>query len=116
MGSIYWVSTGLLSAFLAFSSYTYLFSQSSIEGVKELGLPDFFRVELAILKVIAAVLILLPFAPLPLKEWTYAGIGLFFITAIVAHIVHKDAFIITLINLVLVGLLIVSRIYLNKIV
>lgn len=114
MNLIYWISTSLVSAFLLLSSYTYLFNNATIEGVKELGFPDYFRIQLAILKIVAALLILLPVVPLQVKEWAYAGVGLFFITAIVAHVAHKDSIVITIINLVLIGLLITSNIYLRK--
>ena len=111
----YWVTTILVSIFLLWSAYSYVYSKQTIEGIKELGFPDFFRVQLAILKLLAIAIILIPVIPIQVKEWAYAGIGLFFITAIVAHVVHKDPFIITLINLILIALLVVSNIYLHKI-
>jgi hypothetical protein len=105
----YWTSTLVLSAFLLLSAYTYFFSKSTIEGIKDLGFPDFFRIELAVLKVIAVIILLLPNIPVQIKQWAYAGVGLFLLTAIIAHIVHKDAFIITIINLFFLVLLIVSN-------
>lgn len=114
MKNIYWASTGVLSLFLLWSSYTYLFSKATIEGVRNLGFPDYFRVQLAILKIIAVLILLIPQIPLQAKEWAYAGITLFFITAIVAHTAHKDPFFITLINLALIGILVVSYYHLPK--
>jgi len=116
MKTIYWSTTLLLSFFLLWSSYTYFFSKQTIDGVRELGFPDFFRVQLAILKIIAVCIILIPQLPIRIKEWGYAGIGLFLITAIVAHIAHKDSFVITIINLLILGLLITSNVYLYKII
>ncbi|KYG83040.1 hypothetical protein AWW67_06345 [Roseivirga seohaensis] len=115
MKAIYWSSTVIISAFLFLSSYSYVFSKSTIQGIKALGFPDFFRIELAILKLIAAVVLLLPFAPIQLKEWTYAGVGLFLITALIAHIKHKDSIFIMFLLLMLMGILIISNIYMNKI-
>ena len=115
MKAIYWSSTVIISAFLFLSSYSYVFSKSTIQGIKALGFPDFFRIELAILKLIAAVVLLLPFAPIQLKEWTYASVGLFLITALIAHIKHKDSIFIMLLLLMLMGILIISNIYMNKI-
>ncbi len=114
MKTIYWATTGILALFLLWSSYTYFFSKSTIEGVRDLGFPDHFRVLLAILKVIAVLVLVLPQVPINFKEWAYAGVGLFFITAIVAHTAHKDPFFITAINLVLIALLVISNIYLHK--
>ena len=111
---IYWISTSLVSFMVFVSAYTYFFHQTTIEGIKALGFPDFFRIQLAVLKIIAGLILLIPKLPLQLKEWAYAGIGLFFITAIVAHIAHKDPFGITVINIIFIALLIASNIYLHK--
>lgn len=113
MKTIYWTSTILLSLILIWSAYSYIFSKATIDGVRELGFPDFFRVQLAVLKIIAVIVILIPQIPLAFKEWAYAGIGLFFITAIVAHTAHKDPFFITLINLVFIAILVTSYLYLH---
>ncbi len=110
----YWTTTILLALFLLWSSYSYIFSKSTIEGVTTLGFPDFFRIQLAILKLLAVVILLVPIVPIQIKEWTYAGVGLFLLTAIVAHSVHKDPMVLTLINLGLLVLLIISNIYLHK--
>ena len=115
MKVIYWSSTVIMSVFLFLSSYSYLFSKSTIQGIKALGFPDFFRIELAILKLLAAIILLVPFASLQLKEWTYAGVGLFLITALIAHIKHKDSIFIMLLLVILMGVLIISNVYMNKI-
>ncbi|SHI61076.1 DoxX family protein [Aquimarina spongiae] len=114
MKAIYWISTLLLSAILLWSAIAYLINKEMIEGVKALGFPDFFRVQLAILKIIAVLLLLIPQVPLQAKEWAYARTGLFFITAIVAHIAHKDGWGITFLNLVFIMVLITSNVYLHK--
>ena len=114
MKVIYWTSTLLLSAILLWSAIAYLTNKEMIEGVKSLGFPDFFRIQLAVLKILAVVVLLVPQVPLQVKEWGYAGVGLFFITAIVAHIAHKDGWGITVLNLVFMAVLITSNIYLHK--
>lgn len=116
MKVIYWTSTALVSLMLAWSTYSYFFSKETIEGVKALGFPTFFRIELAVLKITAVVLLLAPQVPIQVKEWAYAGVGLFFVTAIVAHAAHKDPIWINLVNVFFIGLLIVSNIYLHKII
>jgi len=114
MKIIYWTSTILISLFLLWSSYTYIFSKTTISGIRELGFPDHFRIQLSILKIIAVIIILTPQIPIQYKEWAYVGILLFFITAIVAHTAHKDPFIITAINLILIVITITSNMYLHK--
>ena len=94
----------------------YFFSQATIEGVRELGFPDFLRIQLAVLKIIAVVVLLTPQIPMQVKEWAYVGVGLFFLTPIVAHAAHKDPIFINLINVSFIALLIVSNIYLHKLV
>lgn len=106
---IYWITTILISGFLLLSSYTYFFSESTINGLKELGFPDFFRIQLGVLKVIAALILLVPKLPLYLKEWSYAGAGLFLLTALVAHLAHRDSYFLTFLLLTLFALLIISR-------
>ncbi len=109
----YWITTGLISAYLLLSSYSYLFSGSTIEGIRALGFPDFFRIQLAILKIIAALLLIIPQIPVSTKEWAYAGTFFFMITAIVAHFSHKDPIALNIVNLVLLGVLATSYYYLK---
>lgn len=87
----YWISTIIICFFLLLSSYTYLFHKTTIDGVKKLGFPMFFITQLAVLKLIAVAIILIPNLPIQFKEWAYTGVMLFLITALVAHIAHKDS-------------------------
>ncbi len=116
MKTIYWVSTLLVSSMLAVSAYTYVFHQATIDGVRELGFPDFFRMQLAILKVLAIAVLLVPHVPIQFKEWAYAGVGLFFLTAIIAHTAHRDPIGLSLISVFFLAVLAVSNIYLHRIV
>ncbi len=52
---IYWISTATISLFLFASAASYLFHSPTIAGIRELGFPDFFRIELAILKIVAGL-------------------------------------------------------------
>lgn len=114
MKTIYWTATVIISVYLLLSSYSYLFSKNTIEGIKELGFPNFFRIELAVLKIIAVVVLLTPTMPSQVKEWGYAGIFLFLLTAIVAHIAHKDNVWITVINILFIVLLATSYYCMHK--
>jgi len=114
MRMVYWVSTFLTSAILAMSAVSYLFHGSTIDGIRDLGFPDYFRIQLAILKIIAIVVLLVPVIPLQFKEWAYAGCGLFYLTAIVAHIAHRDSYLLTALNLIFIAILVVSNVFLKK--
>jgi hypothetical protein len=115
MKTTYWITTLFIALFLLWSAYSYAFSKTTIEGIKALGFPNHFRIQLAILKVLAVIIIVIPQVPLFIKEWAYAGIGLFFITAIVAHAAHRDPVFINLINIILIIILALSRVSLQKI-
>jgi len=110
--TVYWLSTTLVSAMLVASAFSYFLHQNTIDGIRDLGFPDFFRIQLAILKLLGVVILLFPFFSPQVKEWAYAGIALFYITAIVAHFAHNDPIFINLINLFFLALLIISNIYL----
>ncbi|TBR43932.1 DoxX family protein [Marinomonas agarivorans] len=112
MAFLYWGSTLLVAIMLALSAFSYFFHKATMDGIRDLGFPNFFRIQLGLLKLLALLILLLPQAPLMVKEWAYAGIALFYLTAIIAHIAHKDSYLITLINLLFLGLLIVSRLFL----
>lgn len=110
---LYWISTSIVALFLIWSAYSYAWSKATIDGVQALGFPDFFRVQLIVLKVLAAFCLMIPMVPETIKQWSYAGVGLFLLTAIVAHIAHKDPVFITIINLFLFLLLAISNYYLK---
>jgi len=85
----YWILTGLVSLMMAFSAYKYLTDPTIDAGFKHLGFPSYFRIELAIAKLIAAVLLLAPVAA-RVKEWTYSALGIVFISAFIAHTASAD--------------------------
>lgn len=105
---MYWPSTITIVVFLLWSATTYLFSKSTILGIQALGFPDFFRIQLAILKVIAVFILLVPGFPLTIKIAAYSGVGLFLLTALVAHLVNGDSWIISMTLIVLMCLLYIS--------
>ena len=99
---------------LSASALSYFLHGNTIAGVRALGFPDFFRYQLGVLKLIAVVVLLAPGLPVYVRDWAYAGAGLFFLTAIVAHAAHRDPWFINLINVVFLALLIVSNLYMRK--
>ena len=84
------------------------------DGVRDLGFPDFFRIQLAFLKLVAIPILLLPVVPVQFKEWAYAGVGLYLLTAIIAHYAHGDPIILNVLNVVFVILLVTSNLYLPR--
>ncbi len=106
---IYWISTGLLSTMLFASALSYIIHQGTIEGIRALGFPDHFRIQLAVMKLAAAMVLTLPIFSAEIKEWAYIGAALFFITAIVAHFAHGDPWYLNAINVIFIVILLISR-------
>jgi putative oxidoreductase len=95
---IFWISTGLFSAFMLFSAYGYLISEEMKGAFTHLGFPaDSFRIQLALAKVLGVAALLLPFVPKTLKGLAYAGFTINLVSALIAHIAngyHSYGFII----------------------
>lgn len=87
---LYWSSTGLLSAFIIITAALYYFNYEVVkEAFISLSYPVYLIYPLAIVKIIAAVVLLLP-KKIVLKEWAYAGLLFDFILAFFAHIMISD--------------------------
>ena len=82
---IYWTSTTIIFLFdaviLALTSHT----QLAVEGIRHLGYPDYFRVELTVFKVIGGLVLILPKVPARFKEWAYVGFAINFTSAAISH-------------------------------
>lgn len=85
----YWILTAIVALMMAFSCYSYLAKPEMAAAFHHLGFPDYFRVELAIAKLIGAILLLVP-VPARLKEWTFAGFTFVFVSAFIAHSASGD--------------------------
>ena len=86
---IYWIFTAIVALMMTYSAYAYLTQEKVAAGFQHLGYPGYFRVELAIAKLIGAVLLVLPLGG-RVKEWVYAGFTITFISAAIAHISSGD--------------------------
>lgn len=74
---------------MLFSAYGYLTSEEMKGAFTHLGFPaDFFRIELAIAKVLGVAALILPFVPRTLKGLAYAGFTINLISALVAHVAN----------------------------
>jgi hypothetical protein len=86
----YWISTSLVTLGLFSAGIMYFTNPEVAAGFTHLGFPDYFRKELGIAKIIAALTVILPMIPRNMREWTYAGIGIVFISATIAHSASGD--------------------------
>jgi uncharacterized membrane protein YphA (DoxX/SURF4 family) len=79
----YWISTGVIALF-ELSGAFFINSEMAKEGMRHLGLPEWFRWELSIAHIIGGILLVIPVNK-RLKEWVYAGFGIDFISASIAY-------------------------------
>lgn len=86
---VYWGSTGAVALFMLFSGVMYFVADAPAATFEQLGFPDYFRIQLGIAKLIGAVALLVPL-PRWLKEWTYAGFAIDFVSALIAHLAVGD--------------------------
>ncbi len=111
---IFWASTGIFSALMLFSSYSYLTAEEMKAAFHHLGFSDYFRVELAVAKLLGAFALLLPFIPKPVKIMAYCGFLITVVSAFIAHASSGDPTAVVVTPLVVLVVLIISYIYFNK--
>lgn len=112
---IYWTVTVLFGAMMLFISYSYFTNDEMKGAFIHLGFPSYFRIELAIAKIIGVVLILMPIIPIRIKELAYAGFALTFISAFIAHTSSGDPMSVAIMPLIFLGVLAASYFYNNKV-
>ncbi len=85
--TLYKVAKGFIIFFMLFSAY---FSYTHAADLQKLGFPDYFRIELVIAKIIGAIVLLLPFTSVRVREWVYVGFIIAMVSALIAHICSGD--------------------------
>ena len=86
----YWIVTALFCLQMGFTAYAQLALPQVAEMFTHLGFPDYFRVELSLVKLLGIVLLLAPVSKW-LKEWAYAGFAITLASALIAHFSMGDA-------------------------
>ena len=105
---MYWISTSLVAAVMLWSAINFSINPAMREAFAHLGLPNWFRVELSIAKVLGVLALLLPITPRTLREAAYAGFALTIVSAVTAHGASGDGALRSLEPLVFLALLAVS--------
>lgn len=111
---IYWISTGLFSFMMLLSAYSYFTKPELAAAFKHLGFPDYFRIELGMAKFLGALVLIIPQIPARVKEWVYAGFGITFISAAIAHFSSGDPASVAIMPIIFMAVLVVSYVYLYK--
>ena len=86
----FWIATVFFCLQIGFTAYAQLSLPQVAEAFTRLGFPAYFRVELALAKLLGVVLLLAP-VPARLKEWAYAGFAITLGSALIAHFAVGDA-------------------------
>lgn len=108
----YYVTTGLISFAMAFSTFAYLTNPALKDAFQHLGFPDYFRIELGIAKGLAAIAIWLPIPYA--KEVSYIELSISFISGFIAHIVVGDSILHIIYPLLIFAILVVSYVMYGK--
>lgn len=85
----FWIATALFCLQMAFTAYAQLRLPAVAEAFTHLGFPGYFRVELALSKLLGILILLAP-VPARLKEWAYAGFAITLVSALIAHFAVGD--------------------------
>jgi hypothetical protein len=112
---LYWITTGLLSAMMLYTAFSYFSNEEMKSSFVRLGFPDYFRIELAIAKALGATVLIIPLINSRLKEIAYVGFAITFVSAFIAHLSIGDPFFVSLQALILLAVLIGSYFYFHKI-
>ncbi|MEH6306312.1 DoxX family protein [Olivibacter sp. CPCC 100613] len=114
---IFWVATTIIILWEGVMPLsTILFAPQYVNaGTKPLGYPDYFAYTLIICKTLGVLAISYPKTPGRLKEWAYAGLTFNLIFAFVSHASVDKNIGFMLMPLVVLGILVVSYVYNNKI-
>jgi hypothetical protein len=111
---IYSISTTLLSGSMLYTASTYFFDEAMKTSFAHLGLPGYFRVELALAKAAGALVLLVPPVPRRVKEFAYDGFAIAFISAFIAHLALGDPLTVLLKSVFMLALLITSYVWFKK--
>jgi hypothetical protein len=112
---IYWATTGIIMAMILFSAFGYFTNPDMKAAFVHLGFPDYFRIELGILKVLGAFILILPMVSNKIKSFAYFGFALTFISAFIAHIASGDPISVAIMPIIFLIILAVSSLFSHKI-
>ena len=111
---IYWTTTGIVAAIMAWSAVSFSFNDQMRGAFAHLGLPNWFRIELTVAKLLGVLALTVPAMPGRVKEFAYFGFALTIVSACVAHISSGDGVLRGLEPLVFLGFLTISYFYYHK--
>jgi hypothetical protein len=70
---IYWTATGIVAAIMLWSAFNFSLNEEMKGAFARLGLPNWFRIELTVAKILGALALIIPTIPNRIKEFAYCG-------------------------------------------
>ena len=110
---IYWTATGIVAAIMLWSAFNFSLNKEMRGTFAHFGLPDWFRIELSVAKILGALALVIPTIPNRIKEFAYGGFAITPISALIAHSASGDG-ISSIDPLLFLGILVVSYFYYYK--
>ncbi|OJU74617.1 MAG: DoxX-like family protein [Bacteroidetes bacterium 47-18] len=107
---IYWSASVLFAVWMLTNAYAYLTSEEAKLLCHHFGFPGYFRVELAIAKIIGVIVLLVPMIKGRWKEWAYAGFTITMISGFIAHLASGDSLLSASSAIVALAILLISYI------
>lgn len=80
----FWVSTTLIFLFQGVMPALTGHTEMAKEGMRHLGYPEYFGINLTVFKVLGGLALIIPVIPKRIKEWAYAGFAFDFIFAAIS--------------------------------
>jgi hypothetical protein len=112
--TIYWIATGIVAGIMLWSALNFALNPEMKDAFAHLGLPDWFRIELTIAKLLGVVALTLPMIPATVKEFAYFGFAIVLVSASVAHLSSGDSVLLEIFHSMFLASLIVSYLYYHK--
>lgn len=100
---------------MLFSAYGYFTNPDMKAAFVHLGFPNYFRVELGILKIAGALALIFPMVSEKVKSFAYFGFALTFISAFIAHIASRDPVSVAIMPIIFLLILLVSYLFYSKV-
>ncbi len=115
--TIYLIATGMVCGVMVFSAINFNLAHplGPMKGAfHHLLLPDYFRIELTVAKILGVLALLLPGIPRRAREFAYAGFAITLISASIAHFSVGDSILFVVDPLLFLAALVTSYIYANR--
>jgi putative oxidoreductase len=87
----YWIATGVFAAWMLANAVAYLTTEQARVLCRHFGFPGYFRVELAVMKLLGTMVLVFPFIKGRWKEWAYAGFTITVVSGFIAHVCSGDS-------------------------